>query len=444
MSPAALLGLAGLLALAPATKTQTKTPTPASTSTPLVAPSPTAIPVGPVLVVVPHPDDEVLIAAGIIARARRGGLPVDVAVMTNGGLGCGRDGGARQAESIGGLARLGVTEDHVHFLGLPDGSLADLGSAPLPPVEQRDRDGQCVRVATTSAWRGRGAVDVHTRRTGRPGPLTVDVAEEDLVALLDDVRPVLVITTHELDTHPDHAATGTLVRRALEVRAARAPAVPSAIRVWRGVVHVDDVWPKADDAHPPFTPNRPMPPLPGELAAVGPPLRFPVGDVLPGQTDKLVVIAAHRSQTGPRPDESWLASFARTDEVVWPVTLVPMAALTTTTATTMTTTTAGDPPVLVRPPLPGALPAAVVDVAAADDVVALTVTLPTGPRHYRLWREGGRVVLEGGGRRRETRGVDVAGPGPLRVRAEALPGEGIVEVAVWRAGRLVALLVDPL
>jgi LmbE family N-acetylglucosaminyl deacetylase len=420
MNLAALAGITVLLALAP--------PATPTTTTPLVS---SAIPHGPVLVVAPHPDDEVLIAAGIIARSRRAGVVVDVAVMTNGGLGCERDGGVRQAESVTGLAALGVSEDHIHFLGLPDGSLADLGATPLPPIEQRDRDGRCVVVTTTSAWRGRGAHDVHTRRTGRPGRLTVDVAEDDLVALLDELKPALVVTTHELDTHPDHAATGILVRRALEVRAAREGTVPSPVQLWRGVVHVDDVWPKEEASHPPFTPDRPMPPLPSFFAGPGQPLRIPVDDVVGGPTGKLTVLAAHRSQMGPRPEDNWLAAFARTDEVVWPLVLVPASPTQLV-------------PRLVRPQPPGAPPATVVEVTGASDVMALTVTLPSGPRRYRLWREGSRVVLEGGGRRRETRGVDVAGPGPLRVRAETFSDEGVVEFSVWRTGRLVALLVDPL
>ena len=419
MNLTALTGIAALLALTP----------PATPTT--MSPVSSALPHGPILVVAPHPDDEVLIAAGIIARARRAGVDVDVAVMTNGGLGCGRDGGVRQAESVTGLAALGVTEDHIHFLGLPDGSLADLGTTPLPAIKQLDRDGRCVAVTTTSAWRGRGERDVHTRRTGRPGRLTVDVAEDDLIALLDELNPTLVVTTHELDTHPDHAATGILVRRALEVRATRDGTVPSPVHLWRGVVHVDDVWPKAEASQPPFTPDRPMPPLPSWFAGASPPLRIPVDDIVGGPTGKLAVLAAHRSQTGPVPEENWLAAFARTDEVVWPLVLAPAAPTQPA-------------PRLVRPRQPGALPPIVVELTSASDVVALTVTLPSGPRRYRLWREGGRVVLEGGDRRRETRGVDVAGPGSLRVRAETFSGENVVEFSVWREGRLVALLVDPL
>lgn len=410
----------------------------APTTPPSSLMAPTALPMGPVLVVAPHPDDEVLIAAGIIARARRAGLPVDVAVMTNGGLGCGRHGGQRQAESVAALALLGVEEDHVHFLGLPDGALADLGTTALPPVEQRDRDGRCVSVATTSAWRGRAQRDVHARRTGQHGALTVDVAEGDLVDLLDELRPGLVVTMHELDTHPDHAATAVLVRRALERRAARPAAPTAAVRVWRGVVHVDDVWPMADVTHRPFSPDRPMPALPGDLAGIGPPLRLAVADVLPGQEGKLAVIARHRSQTGPRPADNWLAAFARTDEVVWPMVLVPATSSTTPSSMTVTS----GPPWLVHSP--GPLPASVVDAAQVDDGVTWTTTAPSGPRRYRLWREAGRLVLEREGRRRETRGVDIAGDGPWRVRAEALAGEGVVEVAVWRSGRLVAVLVDPL
>jgi LmbE family N-acetylglucosaminyl deacetylase len=39
---------------------------------------------GPVLVIVAHPDDEALGAAGVIARARAAGRRVYVAVVTNG------------------------------------------------------------------------------------------------------------------------------------------------------------------------------------------------------------------------------------------------------------------------------------------------------------------------------------------------------------------------
>jgi LmbE family N-acetylglucosaminyl deacetylase len=351
------------------------------------------MPAGPVLVVAPHPDDEVLLAAGAIARARRAGHAVDVAIMTNGGLGCERDGGVRQAESVAGLAMLGVAEAHVHFLGLPDGSLADLGDRPLPAVTQRDRAGHCVAVATTSAWRGRAQQDVHTRLTGRPGPFTVATAVDDLRALIDELRPALVITTHPIDTHPDHAATAVLVQRAVQAPSAASEptlgAVPEpSITLWRGIVHVDDVWPMAHATDPPWTPTRPMPPLPEPLAHYAP-LRLPLGDLLAHiPRGKLDVIAAHRSQTGPHPEENWLVAFDREDEVFWPRLL------------------ARAPPRVSQ----GAL--------TVDELIEIDVALPSGPRRYRLWREGARVVVSRPGRRLEGGGVDVGGEGPLQLVVE--------------------------
>ena len=49
----------------------------------------------------------------------------------------------RESESVRGLAELGLDEQHVYFLGYPDGYLARLGHVALPPVERRI-DGQCV------------------------------------------------------------------------------------------------------------------------------------------------------------------------------------------------------------------------------------------------------------------------------------------------------------
>lgn len=377
------------------------------------------------MVVAPHPDDEVLLAAGAIARARRAGQVIDVAIMTNGGRGCERDGGVRQAESVAGLAMLGVDETHVHFLGLPDGFLEALGERPLPAVRQLDRAGQCVFVETTSAWRGRQASDVHTRLTGRPGPFTVDIAVDDLRALIAEVQPALIITTHPIDTHPDHAATAVLVQRALQASStssasmlpssapSRVPSRVPSIMLWRGIVHVDDVWPMTQASDPPWTPTKPMPPLPSPLARYAP-LRLPLDDLLAQvPRGKLDVIAAHRSQTGPDPTHNWLAAFDRVDEVFWPR--------------------------QVEPP-----PSTSHGVQRAADVVELEVTLPRGLRQYRLWREGARVVVERPGHRLEGGGVDVVGEGPLQVVVEPSPSGDVLELSVYRRGALVAVLIDPL
>ncbi len=84
-----------------------------------------------VLVIAPHPDDEVLIAGGVLARARAQRQRVTVVVVTNGDFTCERNGHVRQDETIAALASLGIAEDEVIFLGYPDGWLVDLGDAAI-------------------------------------------------------------------------------------------------------------------------------------------------------------------------------------------------------------------------------------------------------------------------------------------------------------------------
>ncbi|MDZ7280413.1 PIG-L family deacetylase [Sphingomonas sanguinis] len=84
------------------------------------------------IVVAPHPDDEIIGAAGVIQALRRQGSLVRVIVVSNGAASHPNSGAwpperliaARRRESLLALRRLGVTRDHVTFLGLPDGGLS--------------------------------------------------------------------------------------------------------------------------------------------------------------------------------------------------------------------------------------------------------------------------------------------------------------------------------
>jgi LmbE family N-acetylglucosaminyl deacetylase len=80
------------------------------------------------LVVVAHPDDEVLGFAGVIAAAVAGERELTIAIVTNGDAWHGREHGLRrQRESLAGLALLGVRGRCVRFLGQPDNGLGGLG-----------------------------------------------------------------------------------------------------------------------------------------------------------------------------------------------------------------------------------------------------------------------------------------------------------------------------
>lgn len=98
---------------------------------------------GPVVVVAPHPDDEIIGPGGTLLLHRRLGDPVHVVVLTNGQLGDadpGRDPAAysarREAESRAAARRLGAAS--IEFLGFPDGRRAreeDLGAV-VPRLQE--------------------------------------------------------------------------------------------------------------------------------------------------------------------------------------------------------------------------------------------------------------------------------------------------------------------
>ncbi len=99
-----------------------------------------------VFVLAPHPDDEVLGAAGLIDAARRRGLDMHVVVATDGaagpdklglGKGLARE---REAETRRALAALGVPLASVSFLGVPDGQLTRLWERGWGPGTSGERE----------------------------------------------------------------------------------------------------------------------------------------------------------------------------------------------------------------------------------------------------------------------------------------------------------------
>ena len=87
------------------------------------------------LILAPHPDDETLGCGGLTMRKRQAGLPVHVAVATNGAATGAADTAhedivaLRERETIAACAKLGVGRDHIRFLGFPDGRLDAHGAA---------------------------------------------------------------------------------------------------------------------------------------------------------------------------------------------------------------------------------------------------------------------------------------------------------------------------
>ena len=88
----------------------------------------------PLLVLAPHPDDETLGCAGLIAQACQTGRPVSIAYLTDGAashpghprVSPAQIADQRRAEAIAATGLLGVAPERLHFLGAPDGTLDHL------------------------------------------------------------------------------------------------------------------------------------------------------------------------------------------------------------------------------------------------------------------------------------------------------------------------------
>ncbi len=162
------------------------------------------------LVLAPHPDDETIGAGGLIQAAVEAGVPVRVAILTDGGsskdafadlrgpLGTSarealRLSAVRRREALAATGELGVAPGDVVFLGYPD-------SAMLPMWQQ--------------AWSDRPVQSPRTRATNvrhsfalTPGAAhTGESVLRDLGRLVSEFRPTVVAVSHPGDTHPDHEA----------------------------------------------------------------------------------------------------------------------------------------------------------------------------------------------------------------------------------------------
>lgn len=175
-----------------------------------------------VLVVAPHPDDDILGVGSSIAAFRERGVPVLVVFMTSGDANVAGQwlvtmnpflfpaefraiGARRQKEATVALGRLGVAPESAVFLNYPDRGLAALLDAHWM-ADAPYRSPYTARSAKYSSV------------ALRPGaPYCGEAVLEDLVAILERFRPTIVYLPHPLDAHEDHRAAHTFVRQAVRV-----------------------------------------------------------------------------------------------------------------------------------------------------------------------------------------------------------------------------------
>jgi LmbE family N-acetylglucosaminyl deacetylase len=205
---------------------------------------------GPLLVVVAHPDDEGLTMSGVIANARAAGRRVYVAVVTNGDYAvsgtetgyCGAASGTpsttaklglrRESETVAGMGLLGLTwtqdptTSDIFFLGYPNLQLSAIAAGSgsdntgLGHTYGEDGDG------LTSTCNG----DFRYLLSGHHSLMKATDLKADLDSLLALTRPTDVYTLSEIDSHPDHATVSKQVWDAVR-RSGLAPTMHEAL-IW--------------------------------------------------------------------------------------------------------------------------------------------------------------------------------------------------------------------
>jgi len=197
------------------------------------------------VVFVPHSDDEVVAAGGLLAQLEAQGAEPRVVLATGGdGFKVGAEifhrgrvppermlayGRHRLGESQAALARLGLPADRLTFLGFPDQGLHRLW------VECWQVDQPCTS-PTTQVSRVPYAEALHNG-----APYAGRELLGEIIQILRETRPAVVVYPHPNEAHVDHWALSNFVSAALEeLRRTEPDWAPPA--EWLYLVHRGD-WP---------------------------------------------------------------------------------------------------------------------------------------------------------------------------------------------------------
>jgi len=171
-----------------------------------------------ILIFSPHNDDEVLGAGGYIHDCVAAGANVTVVFLTNGD---GhhyssseefhrlyptpdeyiQSGYTRQNESKNALKTLGINDNNIIFLGYPDGGLDQLLNKNWDSVYESKYTKH-----TTSPYNNSYTKDVS---------YTGANVNNDIVKILNQINPDIILVTNPKDTNQDHAATSQFVTNVL-------------------------------------------------------------------------------------------------------------------------------------------------------------------------------------------------------------------------------------
>jgi LmbE family N-acetylglucosaminyl deacetylase len=257
-----------------------------------------------ILVIAPHPDDDLITAGGVIYSAVQTGKSVKVVYITNGDYRGIDMGYLRQGEAAAGQSWLGVDEDSLIFLGYPEGHLINLFVDNPDEFDMFTTDhGQ----DHTYGNRGLGRTDYHTHRWGSPAAYNKHNLIMDIQDVLQTYKPEYILTTSEYDRYSDHAVTYQLMKEAVVKVNNFDPQFNPTI--YKTIVHWDGSWPEPIDRDAYYTeiPDLSETDLRWEN-------RASIDIPYYAQTARVNAISEHRSQgglSGP------LGSYVHKDEIFW-------------------------------------------------------------------------------------------------------------------------------
>jgi len=257
--PAAILALAcaAVLLSAAANGAPPRRPRPPAVKPPPAPPLTLDVPPATrLLVIAPHPDDEVLGAGGLMQRVHATGGAVRVVYLTDGEgypegvmetdhtltptvrdyLGYGKQ---RRREARNALVRLGLPDAFQTFLGYPDGGLCQLTriywsprrGAYRSPYTRRNRPDKSQLLMPAARFRGE------------------DLSQE-LALIIGDFKPTMIAVPRQEDQHADHCAAWFFLADSLtDVRRVHPEFSTDVINY---IIHWNS-WPFEDD-DPPLEP----------------------------------------------------------------------------------------------------------------------------------------------------------------------------------------------
>lgn len=170
------------------------------------------------LVVVPHQDDEVLMAGGLIYQLLQQNKRVSVCIVTNGDCGSTdfSKGRSRLKESLAGLEVLGLSARDVYFLGYADTGMSPAESFLMRLYTSCDEKRKYSSGFTCLTYGLPEKPDFHFQLFHEHGTYCAATLRQDLRELLAWTHPDTVLTTHKADRHGDHEALFYFVEATLQ------------------------------------------------------------------------------------------------------------------------------------------------------------------------------------------------------------------------------------